>query len=814
MTPTPTALRDTPTAVDDAIAIALCRIAPSWPLDRLAAVNPYWGFRDLPVPEASGALAALCGSSLLMPRAYYRAQLRDGGFTTDDLARVVGAKAAARVAAELAEDRAPRARRPLVSDLADADRDPEEPSFVDSVVDHLSRTCAAYFDQGQRRVPSVDESLFGAFRRRGAVDLGPAITLGLRGFAASVARLPADPVATIAECLARADVGDEAPAYLTALLLDVGGWASYCAYLRHVAQLDGGDDPHLLELLAARAAWELAIRDGAPRADTRWRRESRRWADMARDAVAAESADWAAHRAMELAYQRGLVDGLARPPAPDATEPSARAVFCIDVRSEPLRRALEQAAPDVRTHGFAGFFGLPAEHLPLAGHVAQPQLPGPLAPRVRVVDTAPPDAAQRRAARLDLGAAWSTFKSTASSSFSFVEGLGLFYAGKLLTDGLGWTRPTTAPDAAGLSARERAALKPRLEQLRGGGPVPHETRVDLAEGILRGMGLIGAHCRLVALVGHTSRTTNNPHAAGLDCGACCGHSGEVNARAVAALLNEPAVREGLAARGLSVPTTTHFVPGLHDTMTDEVTLLDLDEVPASHDDDARRLTDALGRASAAARDRRAASLGLSERGDALRATLERRTREWSEVRPEWGLANNAAFVVAPRSRTEALDLGGRVFLHDYRWRDDEGFATLELIMTAPMIVTHWINLQYLASTVDNRRFGAGDKVLHNVVAGGLGVLEGNGGDLRVGLPLQSVHDGELPVHTPLRLAVAIAAPPGPILDVIARHATVRELVDHGWLDLLRLDDDGHVERYRAGTFVREQPSAPTSAEGE
>ena len=42
---------------------------------------------------------------------------------------------------------------------------------------------------------------------------------------------------------------------------------------------------------------------------------------------------------------------------------------------------------------------------------------------------------------------------------------------------------------------------------------------------------------------------------------------------------------------------------------------------------------------------------------------------------------------------------------------------------------------------NNRVFGAGNKVLHNVV-GTIGVLEGNAGDLKVGLPWQSVHDGQ------------------------------------------------------------------------
>jgi len=59
-----------------------------------------------------------------------------------------------------------------------------------------------------------------------------------------------------------------------------------------------------------------------------------------------------------------------------------------------------------------------------------------------------------------------------------------------------------------------------------------------------------------------------------------------------------------------------------------------------------------------------------------------------------------------------------------------------------MIVTHWINFQYYASVTDNNVYGCGDKTLHNVVAGHLGVFEGNGGDLRVGLPMQSLHNGQ------------------------------------------------------------------------
>ena len=122
-----------------------------------------------------------------------------------------------------------------------------------------------------------------------------------------------------------------------------------------------------------------------------------------------------------------------------------------------------------------------------------------------------------------------------------------------------------------------------------------------------------------------------------------------------------------------------------------------------------------------------------------------------------------------------MDLEGRAFLHDYRSDDDPEGAILEAIMTGPMVVGHWINFQYYASTVDNTRYGCGDKVLHNIVGGHLGVLEGNGGDLRIGLSLQSLHDGERWVHVPLRLAVFIEASRAAIDGVLAKHPKINGL---------------------------------------
>ena len=143
-------------------------------------------------------------------------------------------------------------------------------------------------------------------------------------------------------------------------------------------------------------------------------------------------------------------------------------------------------------------------------------------------------------------------------------------------------------------------------------------------------------------------------------------------------------------------------------------------------------------------------------------------------------------IVAPRTRSQHLNLAGRAFLHDYDYTQDPELGVLELIMTAPLVVTNWINMQYYASVVDNVKYGSGNKVLHNVVGGRLGVFEGNGGDLRIGLPMQSLHDGENWQHTPLRLSVFIEAPQAAIDGIIAKHAVVRQLVDNQWLHLFQM----------------------------
>jgi len=804
-------------ALRPVIDAACGRIAPTWPLDQFIAVNPYWGHLERPIAAAAANLAALAGSPMLMPKGWYREHWQAGRITKAHLKEAIEATGANSTVEELVAglNASPNfpGRLPLATDLVDARRNTSHHmAWRDYVTHHVSQGTAAYFDQGQAAWgPDHSGGLYASWRRQSEHDFGPAMLMGYHGFSQRLRKLPSDPIELIDAAVPALRIPQEGrEAYFTALLMSINGWSSWCAYQRWQARLAGRDDDHIVHMLAIRLAWEWLLNEGHPEAGvaaglaSAWRQAE---GAVAR-AQAAQSRDWLWHVALERAYQapvaKQLMAGAPKPGAVETT-PAVQAVFCIDVRSEVYRRALEASSAErVQTLGFAGFFALFIAYRPLGSEMVRPQLPGLLSPALCITDecdtpTLAAALSTRRKKNLLVRQQWQTFRGGAGSTFSFVEACGLLYAGKLLKNHLGGERNPAPVELTGLPAAELQTLRPRLPT--SGGP-DIEARVAMGATALGAMGLSTGYARVILLAGHGSTSANNPHAAGLDCGACGGQTGEVNARALAALLNDPAVRKGLQQRALDMPESTVFVAGLHNTTTDEMLLYDTDLLPASHAKDLEALRGWLAEAGKRTRAERAALLGLASQAAspaALQASIVARTSDWAQVRPEWGLAGCAAFVVAPRSRSQHMNLGGRSFLHDYRWERDPGFKVLELIMTAPMVVTNWINMQYYASTVDNTHYGSGDKVLHNVVGGNIGVFEGNGGDLRIGLPMQSIHDGEQFVHTPLRLSVFIEAPRPQIDAIIVKHAVVKQLVDNEWLHLFHIEPSGAtVARYRPG----------------
>ena len=810
-------------SVDLAVDSACRLIAPTWPLDRFIAVNPYWGWVDRPVEEAAGQLKQLGGSRMHMPQAFYRDAWKRQSFQTEHLAQAIAEAGVpvnpTAVIAALDGAQESSGALPLLSDMLDAQRHlAREPAWCSTITHQISQFCAAHFDAEQADWhPALSCGLYDGWRHSIAHDHGVALLMKAPEVLRRSQALPADAQQAIAFVLDKLAVpADGLSDFLCAVLQRINGWASWCAYLRWQARLEGKDDNQIVDLLAIRLSWEYLLDDGSRDEQSSWTRWRNAWqGPRVRSNPTAPDHAALLHRALEIAYQKPLAAALAKSSAASTGHSYAvQAVFCIDVRSEVFRRALESASPDVQTMGFAGFFGLPISYTPLGTTATRPQLPGLLAPTLCVTDSCggnDRDAALVKARQSVFAAkqAWQPFERLPGSAFTLVESIGLGYLGKLLKRSLPSSSVAPPADHDGLGARyaARPVLVAQADDTLA-------QRVSLAEGVLKAMGLRSGFARMVLLAGHGSQSANNPHAAGLDCGACCGQTGEVNARALASLLNDPALRQALSERHLVVPETTHFLAGLHNTTTDEMQLYDVDLVPASHAQDLTRLRQTLLAAGAKTRAERAPLLGLGDlcaQPDALLLALKKRANDWAQTRPEWGLVNNAAFIVAPRSRSRHVNLAGRSFLHDYDWQADAHGSILELIMTAPMVVTHWINMQYFASTVDNARYGSGNKVLHNVVGGHIGVFEGNGGDLRIGLPLQSLHDGEKWLHTPLRLSVFIEAPRPCIEAVMRKHETVRQLVDNRWLHLFRIDPQTNaVEAWSAGRW-QTWVAAPDSA---
>ena len=580
--------------------------------------------------------------------------------------------------------------------------------------------------------------------------------------------------------------------------------------------------------------------------------------------------------AMEEQATRRLLGGLSVATAEQRRKrPFAQALFCIDTRSERIRRQLE-AVGDYQTFGIAGFFGVPLSFIAIGKGSETHLCPVLLTPR-NVVLELPGFEYREEAAVTALGKVVHELKESILTPFVTVEAIGLLFGfdmiGKtlfpdlyvpwrrrlepkggitrLLVDKLTRERADSIvravqraviekalehefrlspeqinddmvrslreaalgndqpdPDVLGGLGLDAAGVTALVERLRdvylinrafariqmerlGRIGFTAEEQAGYVSQALRSIGLTGNFSRFVLLVGHGSTSENNPYESALDCGACGGNHGLVNARVLAQMANKPDVRRRLRQQGIDIPDDTWFIPALHDTTTDEIRLEDVELIPPAHFIYIERLRSGLASASRLCAAERMPTLTAARGADdpaRARRLAQRNSMDWSQVRPEWGLSGNAYFIIGRRALTRALSLEGRAFLHSYDYRLDPNRRLLENILTGPLVVGQWINMEHYFSTVDNERFGSGSKVYHNV-AGRFGVMTGNLSDLRTGLPSQTVLKDGMPYHEPMRLITLIEAPLAHARAALDEVASVKRLVQNAWIRLLVLDPE-------------------------
>jgi uncharacterized protein YbcC (UPF0753/DUF2309 family) len=418
-------------------------IPPAFPLSATVAVNPFLGQVGEDLATASARLARVAGQRALPPRQSLAADIAAGKISDDDLAAAMIACPSGLKPRDLATLKAramvaalPPVMVPTLADLAAVDSGQDWPALIQRC---LGLWAAGQFDRGQALwSPAPGQGAYAAWRAWAVHDLTPEIA-GLSGFCAVTANAPdsADR-AILAACETLGITEAAAETVFHRLLIDLGGWAQHARWLLWQAELQGQTDTTLTDLLAIRLTWETALLAQYPALSGAW---ATTVADHALPVAASadDVLDMILQDAAERAHQRRLGQLLGGPKG-RAGRPALQAAFCIDVRSEVFRRALEGVDPGIATLGFAGFFGLTLSHRAHGTDEAAAHLPVLLTPSLTSHSHAAP--AVEQAARIAAWGtrAWGRFRQAAVSSFAFVEAAGPGYAAKLVKASLGWPR--------------------------------------------------------------------------------------------------------------------------------------------------------------------------------------------------------------------------------------------------------------------------------------------------------------------------------------------------------------------------------------
>ena len=670
----------TESAIEESIDAAAESVGAIWPLHSFVTANPLAGFEDRPFHEAvADAEELLGGDGYPSPETFRRAW--EGGQIDSEILRDQLSANGYDGDPEATLDR---------NEAGDAsDSTAAQSPATDRVDAVLTKWLSAFLDQGRAEwsMPNRDQGFYDAFRTVAPHD-------GDIPGKETIAALPEQPVDAIRTQLSEHPIGEWQDIFefqLTAL----PGWTGFIK--QRAADNDAWQSTYPITL-SGYLAVRLTLADlfDAPLASEEAPSDADGSAETDEDSVPLPEV-WLS--AWEATYRAELVDSLTDASASVAEDvesdrPDAQFVFCIDTRSEIIRRHIE-ATGDYETHGYAGFFGIPMQYSGYDSDVTVDACPPIVDAEHHIADRPAAGCGESHHRTYDR---WNTalttaekamksVKSNAATAFSFVESTGAGYGVALATRTLLPARVYDLVDATDEHLPgDHEVCEPSVDhdpdadyELPQG--LTLDEKVEYAAAAFELMGW-EQFARVVVFAGHASHTTNNPFGSSLDCGACAGNPGGPNARVLATICNDEAVRAELRERGIDVPEDTVFVAGEHNTTTDEVELY-AGHIPETHEDDVEKLRGDLSTARAGAAAERASDMGAD--ADAGVRETERRAADWAETRPEWGLAGNAGFVIGPRELTDELDLNGRSFLHSYDWRTDDGGDALEAIRATAAI---------------------------------------------------------------------------------------------------------------------------------
>ncbi|PLX29389.1 MAG: DUF2309 domain-containing protein [Alphaproteobacteria bacterium] len=583
-------------------------------------------------------------------------------------------------------------------------------------------------------------------------------------------KLPSNALQAIELCLLRLEIPeDDQEQFLFLMLVTLPGWAAHVKYRAEWAPTPR--EREAIDYLAARLIITVCMWPEAAKILPFYQQQVTQLPDVKDRLSSIEKTEKMYVDDLSAKLEKSASKMTATNSAPDA-----QLVFCIDVRSEQIRRAIEKQG-NYQTIGFAGFFGLPISirnGLSKEEHASCPVLLKPTA----CVEKTPKRLKKTRQFYRTTHAVKRLYQAL---KYSFLTPLALVEATGSLFGFWAMMRslfPRWTSQIQKKLSKELGKINLNRFDLSA---IPLEDQVKLASGALQLMGLTKNYATQVVFCGHGSTTQNNAFASSLDCGACGGHEGLDNARVLAQILNQQAVRKGLQERGLIIPDQTVFYGARHDTTTDQI-----DIYTSDISEKGRQLQLSLGKARQENIKNRLKKLPVTQSTIDAAKTL---SSDWAQVRPEWGLARNASLIVGPRSWTQEINLEGRSFLHEYEWQTDTDSTHLTTIMTAPMVVAHWINMQYFFSTLNPVAYGAGSKITQNIT-GKIGVMQGNASDLMHGLALQSVYENDTtPYHQPLRLQVFIYAPLERVQEIVNAQPKIAALIKNKWIFINCFDPD-------------------------